>query len=97
MQPFSRLVARDRQEGVRFWPSFDSTRLDPIGALADRIRANRAVEGFHQRLLGRGFSKKERRAKGIDSLEGSREAEGARHATLVSGCGGYHTPHQIIG
>jgi len=37
-------VAGSRQEGRRFGPSFDGTRLDPIRALADSLGAARAVE-----------------------------------------------------
>lgn len=82
---------------MRFGPLFDRTRLDPIRALADPMCTYCAVERLPQRLLCRGFSKKERRAKGMHSLEGSREAEGARHKTVMDGRSSYYTPNQIIG
>ena len=97
LEPFARWVARDRQESVWCGPSLNRTWLDPIRALADGIRSNRTVKGRQERFLGSGFSQKERRAKSLDRLEGSRAAEGTRPAPLLGCGGGHHAPHQVVG
>src|SRR5215212_12115435 len=96
-QLFSRLVTWYRQEGMRFGPSFDRTRLNPVRTLANTMRTHRIIQRLQQSILCRGFSKQERCPKGIESLECSREAEGARYETTPDGCCSHHTPNQIIG